>query len=82
MKSSDPKALWSKINWKGECKEDVTDESPDIEDLAKQFKSKDSDSADHFLDIDYGDTTVPELDGDVKIEEIDNAESIISKHVA
>ena len=59
MKSSDPKALWSKINWKGECKGD-----------------------DHFLDIDYGDTTVPELDGDVKIEEIDNAESIISKHVA
>ena len=49
----------------------LVDESPAVEDLAKQFKSKDADHEEQLLNIDYGDTSVD--DKEIIVEEIENA---------
>ena len=72
--SNDPKKIWERINWKGERKDETKDESPDIEDIAKQFQSKDSGNDEHLLGLDFGDKRVPMLDQEISLEEIKEAD--------
>ena len=79
LESSDPKALWNRISWKGNMSGCKTEESPEISDLATQFKSKDSGADDNLLDIDFGDNVVPALDEEISIEEISDASKLLKK---
>ena len=54
LDSKDSKKIWDRINWKGERKDESQDDSPNIEDLAKQFQSKDSGNDKHWLGLDFG----------------------------
>ena len=57
-RSRDSKKLWDKIDWKGSCKgDDISNEFPELKDLANQFQSKDNSSETEYLPgIDFGDT--------------------------
>ena len=74
LQSTDPKDIWNKIDWKGNSGNgDIFDHSPEIEDLASQFKSKDSDTDENVLGIDFGSQKVPVLDKNISREELDEA---------
>ena len=74
LRSDDPKDVWNKIDWKGNCKnDDIFDHSPDIQDLAAQFKSKDAEVEEDLLDLDFGDHRVPTLDDEISRDELDTA---------
>ena len=74
LKSKDSKEIWNKIDWKGYCGNiDVFDVSPEVDDLASQFKSKDSVDDEVLLDIDFGSQRVPVLDDEMSREELENA---------
>lgn len=71
ISSDDPKSIWEKIDWKGNCSnKDIFDESPEVEGLAEQFKSKDSIEDENLLDLDFGNNNVPELDQEISLDEI------------
>ena len=71
LSTNDSRGIWDKINWKGGFSdEDTAEKSPEPEQLASQFVSKDSQEEEHLLDIDFGKTEVPELDQEISREEI------------
>ena len=74
LASNDAKKIWEKIDWKGNCNnENVSEEFPELEDLAKQFQSKDAGEDENLLDIDFGDAEVPVLDNEISFEEVNKA---------
>jgi hypothetical protein len=73
LATKDSKVIWNKINWKGEQNNVIVEESPDIEDLAKQFMSKDGACKENLLDMDFGTNTVEVLDSKITTDEIENA---------
>ncbi len=72
LESKDSKRIWEKINWKGGQKE-IEDEAPPLEDLAKQFQSKDAGVDEDLCSLQFGDNYVPILDDEISVEEIDMA---------
>ena len=69
--TNDSKEIWNKIRWDG-CSTDaeVFGKLPEIQDLAKQFKSKDSSCEENLLDSQFGENVVPVLDQEVYLDEI------------
>ena len=72
---NDSKKIWELIDWKGYCKGDeLSNELPEIESLAKQFQSKDNPSdVNDLVDIDFGDKCVNVLDEEILVEELETA---------
>ena len=73
LESKDSKRIWEKINWKGGHKEVSNDETPPLEDLAKQFQSKDAGCDEDLCTLQFGDNYVSVLDDEISVEEIDTA---------
>ena len=72
--TNDSKEIWNKIGWDGcSTDEEVFGKLPEIEDLAKQFKSKDSSCEESLLDLQFGENVVPVLDQEVSLDEIKSA---------
>ena len=79
LKSDDPKSLWRKIDWKGNYTADVLDHVPDAEDLALQFKSKDASDEENLLSLDFGTNSVPVLDDEITMIELETASKRIKE---
>ena len=73
LSSDDPKSIWSKIDWKGHCNDDIFDGSPELDDLADQFQSKDVKDDECLIDLDFGENYVPALDQEITVDELKNA---------
>ena len=70
----DSKAVWEKINWKGSFDSNTVSNKPPLVDLRDHFMSKGESTEDSTLLSDVtGNTFVPELDGEISLEEIDTA---------
>ena len=72
----DPKAVWEKINWKGsfDNSNNTISNKPPLEDLRNHFMSKGESTEDSTLLSDVkGGSFVPELDGEITLDEIDTA---------
>ena len=78
LNTKDSKEVWAKINWKGDLETDM-EKSPEIEDIAEHFKSKDSCCVEDLISIDFGQATDPILDSPISIEEITEASSRIKE---
>ena len=74
LKNNDAKEIWKRIDWKGNCNsDDMFEDSPDIEDIATQFKSKDTDDDENLFDLDFGNHQVEILDEEISREELNAA---------
>ena len=72
--NKDTKAMWGKINWKGTFDNNTTTSKPPLEDLRDQFVEKGLSVEDSTLLSDVtGDISVPVLDGEISLDEIDKA---------
>ena len=75
LSSNDSKQIWNKINWKGSLTSTSNTEKPEIADLCSHFKSKNqSDDNSTLLCKVTGNSYVDELDHDVTVDEIKNAQ--------
>ena len=71
LMTNDLKEIWNKIGWDGcSTDEEVFGKLPEIENLAEQFKSKDSSCEENLLDLQFGENVVPMLDQEVSLNEI------------
>ena len=74
LSNKDSKAMWEKISWKGASDTNTASRKPPLEDLRDHFLMKGESFEDSTLLSDVkGDKFVPELDGQITLEEIDNA---------
>ena len=74
LQEGDSKAVWDKINWKGTFDKDSVSSKPTLPALASHFMKKGQSVEDSTLLSDViGDTHVPELDGEISMDEISKA---------
>ena len=74
--TKDSKKIWDHIDWNGNCKKDAFEIYPEIDDLAAQFKSKDTIYEENLRCLDFGNNSVPVLDNEVSIDEIQEASQL------
>ena len=75
LNSSDSRALWTAIDWKGSFTTTDTEEKPDLDDLAAHFAAKGQAGRDSSVLCEVsGNSNVPMMDNDITIEEIVSAQ--------
>ena len=74
LQENDSKALWQKINWKGTFESSAVTSKPPLTDLKDHFVQKGQSVEDSTLLCDVtGNQSVPELDKEIELDEIDCA---------